>query len=123
MSNNESIADRVTNYISNSEDIEVGGMADLSSKAVAVKDNFNEIDVYFDARSYSLIMERIWRDGEGESCLFPPGLKGTGLGVLPGIGCAPQIRSYVDALEFAKQQLRPISEKDEFYDQPIELKR
>lgn len=122
MSDNESIVDRVTNYIAGSKDIEARGMAGLSPRAVAVMDNFNETDVYFDVGSYRVIMEGIWEDGEGKNCLFPPALKGTGLGVLPGVGRAPQVRVYADALEFAKQQLEPIVEKAQFYDKPVELK-
>ena len=122
MSDKVSITDRVKNYIAGWRDIEARGIARLSQRAVAVMDNYNETDVYFDTKSYKLIMEQIWRDVRGDSCLFPQALKGTGLGVLPGVGCAPQIRGYADALEFAKQQLEPIVKEAQWYKKPIELK-
>ncbi len=48
---NKGIADRVNDYIASSEKIKVLGMAELSERAVAVIDNFNETDVYFDVAS------------------------------------------------------------------------
>ncbi|GEM_PF-3703800 len=121
MSDNKSIVDRVKGYIAGSRDIEARGMAELSPMAIAVIDNYDETDIYFDAKSYKLRMEQVWKDSKGKNCLFPPALEGTGLGVLQGIGKFPQVKGYDKALEFAKQQLEPILEESQFYKKPIEL--
>ena len=115
----ESIVERVKDYITSSEGIEARGMADLSPRAVAVMDNYGETDVYFDAESYKLIMEQIWKKDDGTNILFPRALEGTGLGVLEGVGRAPQVSSYDDALGFAKTQLEPIVSEAEFHHHPL----
>ncbi|MBI4450385.1 hypothetical protein HY642_00285 [Candidatus Woesearchaeota archaeon] len=118
-----SIADRVKEYIASSPNIEARGMASLSPRAVAVMDNWDETDVYFNAASYKIIHESIWkRPGTEESCLFPPALEGTGLGVLEGVGRAPHVHGYSDALTFARSQLEPIVEEAKWYDKPVELR-
>lgn len=122
MSMKGSIVDRVNDYINGSEKIEAKGMARLSQEAVAVWDNYDETDVYFDRSSYRIVKEYLWKNDNGECSLFPPALEGTGLGVLQGVGRAPQVRGYSDALGFARQQLEPIVEEAKWYDKPVEVK-
>jgi hypothetical protein len=124
MQDKDSTLERVRNYIAGSKDknIKARGIRRMSPTAVAILDNLHEIDVYFDAKSYRLIMEQIWKDGCGNNHLFPPALKGTGLGVLQGLDRAPQVRSYADALEFAKQHLEPIVKEAHWYKRPLHLK-
>ena len=43
-----------------------------------------------------------------KNSLFPPTLKETDLGRLPGRGRFPQIKGYDEALKFAESQLKPI---------------
>tara|TARA_Y100000310_G_C20435971_1_gene693746 strand:+ start:126 stop:419 length:294 start_codon:yes stop_codon:yes gene_type:complete len=96
-------------------------MAELSPMAVAVVDGEGETDVYFDTFSYKRVYPRLWRDRDGGNYLIPPGLRGTGLGVLPGLGRFPPVRSYDDALGFARGQLKPVADDAQYYDSPREI--
>lgn len=83
-------------------------MQQLALGAIAVLDSMSEYDVYFDRKMWKATHPKVWSDDKkGCNCsgLFPPGLKGTGIGVLPGLGRAPNVSSFVDAYFFAQQEL------------------
>ena len=106
------LAEKVKKYIKNSPDLKMKKMVEFSPGVVCVHDNYDEWDVYFDKALYKPKHPRIW----GEDCegLFPPGLDGTGLGVLPSLARAPRVYGFDDAFEFAKSQL----EGDDWYELP-----
>lgn len=109
------IVQRVINYISSTEKIRIKKMAKLSDSAVAVYDNFKEFDVYFDSRSYRVRFEEVWRNDDGRSALFPDSLVGTRLGVLVGIGMTPHVKNFTEALRYARLNLEPLTEEAKFY--------
>jgi len=121
MSNNKSLADKVREYVASLEGVEILGMRELSPRVVVVRDSMNETDVYFDTFSYKVIFEEIWKETDGRSCLFPLQLEEIGLGLLPGIGRAPPINSYDQALAFAKDQLEPTCKEAQFYNKPHKI--
>src|SRR6266480_1177297 len=103
-----SIVDKVRGYIASSAgQIIAQEISELSEKAVVVRDNHDETDVYFDTGSYIIAYAGAWRNSDGDNVLVPPALRGTGLSVLPGIGRLPNIKDSTDAFNFAKQQLIP----------------
>lgn len=125
MPKEKSIVDRVKDYIASSEKtpipIKAEEIAKISQKAVVVRDNFRETDVYFDVGSYRIRNYAIWRDDEGKNGLIPPNLRGTGLGVLPGIGRLPNVKDSYDALKFATEELIPQTKKAQWYKKPIKI--
>jgi hypothetical protein len=112
-----SIADRVKSYLEHSEKIKAKGIARISQRAVVVNDNYGETDVYFDAKSYRTIHQVIFGDS-----LFPPSLRGTCLGLLPGKSSVPEIRGYADALRFARRELEPIVKEAQYLKRPVRVK-
>ena len=77
-------------------------MQHFGAGITAVHDSLGEYDVYFDPDLWDVIFPQIWGDG-----LYPPAAKEHNLGILPGVGRAPKIRSFIEALYFAKGQLEP----------------
>jgi hypothetical protein len=113
------IVDRVRAYLESSEydpvPIVATGITQLSRKSVAVRDTSGETDVYFVLRSYKIAHPGVWKDSRGDNTLVPPALRGTGLGVLQGTACYPQIRDSESALGIAKSELIPLTKEAKWF--------
>lgn len=96
-------------------------VAELSQRAIAVKNGLGDVEVYFNTRNYVVINEELWKPSEGESPLSPSVLEAIGLGVLPRDRHSPRVQYFGDALELAKTELKPISKEATFYDKPRPL--
>ena len=110
------LTESVRNYINTSGNIQIRSMVELAPGVVCVHDNWNHLDVYFDAKQYRIRDEKIWKGHE--ELLFPSGLKENDVGVLPGNGSMRPVTGFDDALEFAKRQL--ISQP--WYDKPVVIR-
>ena len=84
-------------------------MAELAPGLVAVYDVSNEYDTYFDSSRWEISRPEIWGDSVWVT-------KDPSMGVLQGIGCAPPIDSFEQALWFAGVNLR--SDSVEMHEQP-----
>ena len=107
---------RVKGYMEGSNDIEIVDMRLLSLGAVVVYDNHREFDVYFNRESFDVVHPEIWPgdDGSPGGYLFPKAMEGAGLGLLQGVGRAPPVTGFDDALEYAQQHLRPKDEANKW---------
>ena len=115
----DSMVDRVRHYNYRRKGTEALEMAVISPRAVVVYDSMGEYDVFFDGSSYISLHPSIWDEGRA---LFPNDtVKKLNIGILPGKGRAPQIRSFEEALAFAQQQLKPWCKEAEFCEKPIEI--
>lgn len=96
---------------------EVVEMQELAPGVIAVHDTMNEFDTYFDRERWEPTMPQIWGE-EGDPCgLYPPTLEGTGIGILPGAGRAPQPHNFSGVTEYAKKQLQPTA-SDCWHEEP-----
>ena len=120
-----SIIERVESYVVQSRTIVLADMVQLSEVAVGTYDNYDEFDVYFDLSSYIVKNKKNWRTVEKDgrvSYLTKPVLRERGLGILGGAGSiVPGVRSFDDALEYAKRHLKPVTDRGNWYSGPKKL--
>jgi len=121
MARNESVAERVIQFMKHSRHIPLIKIAELSQGAVVVHDNYDEYDVYFGKESYDLSNKRLWGVPGDLVGIFPPILEGTNLGVLPGNGRVPAVRTFEEALSFARTELSKKDLRTVWYDEPREV--
>jgi len=83
----------------------INGICEFAPGVIGISDTFQggEFDVFFDVERWGATMPELW----GET-LTPPGLAGTGMGVLPGIGSAPPPRSLDGLFRLARRHLQPL---------------
>lgn len=91
----------------------IASMFEFAPGVVGAFDSTGEFDAYFDRAAWGPSDPGLWGDS-----LYPPGLNGTGLGVLPGVGMAPPPRNFSELFEFAKQGLKSRTRDRDWYDTP-----
>src|SRR3989338_9957681 len=104
---------RVLDYTQKHLDCKAREMAELAPGIAAVYDASNEVDTYFDRKQWEASNHPLW----GNS-LFPPGLEGTGIGVLQGVGSMPRISDFDQALGYAQRNLKSTTADVKMYEQP-----
>jgi hypothetical protein len=104
---NTDYAEKLRSYLKSAETAEFPfttlAVQHLADGITTVQDSLGEFDTYFDPEKWEPTMPEIWSDDS----LYPPRVKRASLGVLPGMGRVPAVRSFDVALAFAKQQLKP----------------
>jgi len=109
------LVEKVLEYIRD-RNLKIVEAIEISKSAVAIRDESNEIDVYFSAAHFNVKYPKIW--GKFQEDLF--GLLETyGLGVLCGNTTIHSPENFDDALRFAKYHLEPRGKKNDWYDEPL----
>lgn len=95
--------DKVFEYTTRYPDCRARAMAELAPGLVTVYDVLNEFDTYFDSSRWEESEPGFWGDS-----LWVTGDKS--IGVLQGVGCAPQVNSFAKAAWFAGRYLKSTSD-------------
>lgn len=86
------------------------GIMEFAPGILGVLDTDNEYAAYFNVGFWGPKAPALWGDS-----LYPPGLEGTGLGVLEAIGSMPSPNDFYLLREFAERNLKSLEGRHVWY--------
>ncbi|MCF7860946.1 hypothetical protein K9M79_01780 [Candidatus Woesearchaeota archaeon] len=91
--------------------------ARLSDKMVAVQRSDGLFDIFFESESYTVINQKPWINN-GVNLLLPKRLEQYGLGFISCHWRSPHIKNFTEALKFANEELKPVTDNSKYYAEP-----